>query len=171
MTAESGIVGRASRLPSFLRPHTVANLGKQTQHPPHFHPFSLQLLAFTLPLVVSRWVRFPKRTHRKIVPSQVLTLWRDDGCAQNALKKRWVRFAKTMVCKPSIYHKRPFTHIAPPQTCGLVILPVAAALCRRVWPFTAFSFPFSKNCPDNTPSEVPCPAKLSLYDTIPTLLV
>ena len=85
-----------------------------------------------------------------------------------------------MVCEPSFFHKRPFPRIAPPQTFRLLILPVAAAcrhlaastvprpgLCRRVWPFTAFPLPFSKNRSDYTPSKAPCPVKLSLYDTVP----
>ncbi len=52
-----------------------------------------------------RWVRFPKRTHRKIASSKVSNLWQNDGYVENGTGKRWVRFAKTMVCKLPILHK------------------------------------------------------------------
>jgi hypothetical protein len=59
----------------------------------------------TSPIVVSRWVRFPKRTHRKTSHSKVLNLWQGDGYAQNTPGKRWVRFAETMFLGTLFFHK------------------------------------------------------------------
>jgi uncharacterized protein (DUF433 family) len=88
-----------------------------------------------------------------------------------------VRFAESMFCEPSFFHKRPFPRIAPPvgrvvalakadesrpsvSEHEFVLSLSAFPLCASRFP----SFPMSKNRPDYTPPQIRCPAKLSLCD-------
>ena len=47
----------------------------------------------------SRWVRFPKRTHRNSPHISVASHVCSGSCTKNILGKRWVRFAKTHVLR------------------------------------------------------------------------
>ena len=120
-----------------------------------------------------RWVRFPERTHRKSAPSKVLTPSELGCCAQNPLKKRWVRFVKTVVCGASFSHKR-YCAVAPKAWRRRIALIFHKSRFKgthvpKPRPTTKCNGPkadasFSKNCSDHTPSEGRCPAKISCYD-------
>ena len=92
-----------------------------------------------LSLVASNWVRFPKRTQLQNDFPQVITPYPPETCAHKSMFSIWVRFAETMVCEPSVFHKRPFSHIAPPQVSrpsvsegGFVLSPSAFPLCASL---------------------------------------
>jgi hypothetical protein len=96
----------------------------------------------TPPLVVLRWVRFPKRTHRENSRSTVLSLYPLATCDHTPSQKRWVRFVEWYICCVPIFHKRRTVAVSQRRTAI-----------------------FSKNCPDHTPSTLPRPAKISYCDT------
>src|ERR1017187_9282361 len=66
-------------------------------------------------LVVSRWVRFPKRTHRKTAPSRVLTLYQANGYKQKTTGKRWGRLVEWHISFVPIFHKSHFKGTQSPR--------------------------------------------------------
>jgi hypothetical protein len=117
----------------------------------------------TSPIVVSRWVRFPKRTHRKTSPSKVLNIWQGDGCAQNTPGKRWVRFAEWHVCCAPIFHKA-CRVVALAKTEGASGAHLTRAASSGTEASAKADSAFSKNCTDYTHLPTPCPAKKSYSD-------
>ena len=113
----------------------------------------------TPPKYASRWVRFPKRTHRILQAFSIATLIYIDGYIKKFITKRWVRFVEWHVSFTGPANQSPRkTHLY----CSAILSTIARSATAEALVMADYLFP--KNCANYTPPPPPRPVKLSPFD-------